>query len=215
MNGKRKYYFDNKKELKQCSKCLDIKSFYNFVKDNSNGTGLFGWCKQCQSDHRKIWDKENSEKNPWYGSYTNAKQRCTNPRNPNYPWWGAKGIKFLLTKEECAKLWKRDKADLMKYPTIDRIENDGDYKYDNCQFLENKDNSMKDNVGHMYKGRYIKYCKIGQYDKEDKLIKVWNSQGEASRGLRLHQGDISHCVNNIKVKTVGGFIFKKEIDNEL
>lgn len=169
-------------KTKICTKCKQVKVLSKFVKDSTNKDNLWAWCKTCQKKQRDIWQMNNIKKNPWYHSYNNAKGRCNNVNNKNYRWWGAKGIKFLLTKDE------------MKFPTIDRKNNTGDYTFDNCQFLENKDNSLKDNIGHTFKGKYIKYYKIGQYTSDGKLIKIWNSQGEASLQLNIDQGTISKAI---------------------
>jgi hypothetical protein len=158
----------------------------------------------------KKWYDNDKKKRPWINSYNNAKQRCENPNNPNYPWWGAKGIEFHLTHDECEKLWNRDKAYDLQFPTIDRIDVNGHYEYNNCQFIENKENSIKDSFGHKFKNKYVDYYKIGQYTKDGKLIKIWDSQGEIARELKIAQSDISRCVNNIH-KTCHGFIFKKYI----
>ena len=46
--------------------------------------------------------------------------------------------------------------------------------------------------------------KVGQYTLDRKLIKVWNSQTEASRATRVAQQSISkYCYG--KLKTAGGF----------
>lgn len=158
------------------------------------------WINKKNRDYYKL--------NPWMSSFYNAKQRCNNPNNPNYPWYGGKGIKFELTPEEIEKIWFRDKAYNMKFPTIDRIKVKENYSFSNCQFLENKENSLKDNVGHWHHGQYIKYSKIGQYDNAGTLIKVWSSQGIASLKLKIAQSDISRCING-KFRQAGGFVWKK------
>ena len=49
------------------------------------------------------------------------------------------GIKNYLTTQDLRFLWFRDKAYLMKTPTIHRIDNLGGYKLENCQYLEKKE----------------------------------------------------------------------------
>ena len=87
-----------------------------------------------------------------YNDYLNQKintrlkairHRCNNPNNSSYQWYGGRGIKCLLTTKELKELWIRDKAFEMEFPTIDRIDNDGNYTFDNCQFIENIDNVKK------------------------------------------------------------------------
>lgn len=91
------------------------------------------------------------QRNPWYWNYAGSKQRCENPNNPRYKYYGAKGIKFLLSKSDVAFMWIRDKAPEMKHPSIDRINPNGNYCLENCRFLERQHNSFKawvDRIGH-------------------------------------------------------------------
>ena len=48
--------------------------------------------------------------------------------------------------------------------------------------------------------------KVGQYAKNGKLIKVWESQGEAERATGIARGCISKCCNG-KIKTAGGYLW--------
>lgn len=134
---------------KKCTKCKNIKPKIEFVKNNSSKDGLWSWCKSCQKAQRSIWEENNKSKKPWYNSYFNAKQRCQNKNNPNYFWYGARGIKFELTQKDCEFIWNRDNASKLKFPTIDRINKDGNYELNNCQFIENVENSSKDRNGHI------------------------------------------------------------------
>ena len=80
---------------------------------------------------------------PWMVHYTWAKQRCTNPSAESYKYYGARGVRFLLTKLEMEILYKRDHADQMKCPSIDRINPKGDYYFGNCRFLERSKNCSR------------------------------------------------------------------------
>lgn len=83
------------------------------------------------------------KKNPWYSSYRNARNRCLNKKSKDYKNYGGRGIKFLLSTEEIKYIWFRDNANLLKIATIDRINNNGHYKYSNCRFIEKSENSKK------------------------------------------------------------------------
>lgn len=81
----------------------------------------------------------NKIKTTWHG----INQRCNNPKRLGYKHYGGKGIKNKITINELYFLWIRDQAHLMKRPSIDRIDSNGDYCIANCQFLELKENTLK------------------------------------------------------------------------
>jgi len=54
----------------------------------------------------------------------------------------ARGIRCLISLEEVKSLWIRDKANLLKRPSIDRI-NGGHYKLENCRFIEFRENASR------------------------------------------------------------------------
>lgn len=82
-------------------------------------------------EKRKEYNKMFEDKNPWYKNYRAAKKRC-------YPSakYGRRGIRFLMTLEDFKLLWDRDKASLMKRPTINRIKSNENYILANCEFME-------------------------------------------------------------------------------
>lgn len=103
-------------------------------------------------DYSKF-DQENSygtifkktQKFPWNSIHHSAKQRCNNPNNSHYKNYGGRGIKFFITLAEIKELWFRDRAYLLKVPSIDRKDNNGNYTFDNCRFME-----LSDNASHKY-----------------------------------------------------------------
>jgi hypothetical protein len=191
---------------KVCSKCGKEKSFSEFHKDSSKSDGVHTICKECRviSSNasyftNKIevqkWKKEHHLKYPQKRILLNIKSRCENPKNAQYKDYGLRGIKCLITAHDIWLLMIRDNYWDLKKPSIDRKDNNGDYIFDNCQFLEHRENAGKD-----------KRKPILQFDKKGNFIREWDSITEAEHILKR--------TIHLECKTSCGFIWKlKEIDN--
>ncbi len=153
---------------KTCSKCKKSKSINEFHIHIGHKDGFSSVCKECcekyrtkyykkhkkqykklrnkKKENKKKYNKIWSSKNKLSGRYNGIKQRCNNPNTRNYKHYGGRGIKCLMTFEELKYLWNRDKAYNMDRPSIDRIDNDGNYEVSNCEFMELRDNIKKMNV---------------------------------------------------------------------
>ena len=89
-------------------------------------------------DRRAIWRK----KHPWARFVEYARRRCAcRDRKQWYPFYEAKGIKVRLNASDLGIIWKRDKAYLLKKPSLDRVYSNGDYEPCNVRFIEFKLNS--------------------------------------------------------------------------
>ena len=98
-----------------------------------------------------------------YSIYSGMKQRCYNPNNQHYPWYGAKGITI------CDE-WLGDNG-LQNFfdwalnhgynenLTIDRLESDKGYSPENCQWVTSSLNSSR---AHMSKEKndFLKFQNI-------------------------------------------------------
>lgn len=119
-----------------CSMCKNLLPRSSYYSHKSTFWGIRYACKKCEkstldtSIENERARKHHQDK-PWTRHYALAKNRC----RPNSA-YGKKGRKFLITMEEIMTLWFRDKAYLLKRPSIHRINNDGNYEVNNCCFIE-------------------------------------------------------------------------------
>ncbi len=76
---------------------------------------------------------------PTYYSWANMIQRCTNPQQPGYRWWGGRGITVC---ERWMHSFENFLADMGTKPvgmTLDRRENEGNYEPSNCRWATPKE----------------------------------------------------------------------------
>ena len=110
---------------------------------------ILAYNKQYNNTHKKEmleYQRIYFKNNPWLKHYKRAQSRCLYPCDIKYKNYGARGIKFLMTMQDFKDLWFRDKAWLLKLPSIDRLNNDGDYTLENCRFIEVGENARRANL---------------------------------------------------------------------
>ena len=123
--------------MKRCSKCKEAKSITEFYcyKSGKNKGYYYSYCKKCNLIY---WREKYIKKNPWITTYRNVSKRCKKGEA-----YFEKGRKNYLTKENLKFLWFRDKAWLLKRPSIDRKNNDDNYTLENCHYIELSKNISK------------------------------------------------------------------------
>lgn len=80
-----------------------------------------------------------------YRSWKGIKARCLNPNEPAYKNYGGRGIKMCESWKNsylAFKFWAMSHG-YKEGLTIDRINNDGNYEPDNCQWLTRSENAKK------------------------------------------------------------------------
>ena len=162
-------------------------------------------CKKYYLSHKDMFSKYQKEqriKFPWKFTLVDIKTRCDNKNSTFYSFYGGRGIKCLITTDELKELWFRDKAYLLKQPSIDRIDNDGNYCIENCRYIEKGLNSAERN-------KRISSKPILQFDLQGNFIKEWASATDASKALSLNNSHIGECAKNYKnIKQSGGYIWR-------
>ena len=93
--------------------------------------------------HNAEYEKERNMAFPWLKTWDAITARCNQKSSLAYRYYGAKGIRRRITRDELKELWFRDKAYLMDQPSIDRKDADGDYTFSNCQYIELDENKAK------------------------------------------------------------------------
>lgn len=137
----------------------------------ARGTHLkYGNTRSCGCLHREmlsqISKKHGGVGTRLYNIYHGMRERCYNPKQRTYRWYGAKGIKvcdewlndFTTFKQWAYENGYREEEVLSKMErlSIDRIDPNKDYSPDNCRWMTlsenvarthntNKDNTNKEN----------------------------------------------------------------------
>jgi hypothetical protein len=100
-----------------------------------------------------------------YRAWVNMRNRCRNPRNPNYPYYGGRGIEILPAWDDFAVFC----ADVGPHPgaglTLDRIDNNGHYKPGNVRWATRAQQSRNRN-----------YCRLSEAAARE--IRAARAEGE-------------------------------------
>lgn len=118
-------------KTKVCFKCKKRKLIIKFreCKNGKNKGYYNSYCNECEKIHKRI---------PWIATNRRIITRCHSKTHPYFK----KGRKNFITSIDLKYLWYRDKAYLLKKPSIDRIDSKGNYTLNNCRFIELRENIL-------------------------------------------------------------------------
>lgn len=98
------------------------------------------WCRTHGKEGTKI-----------YNTWAAMRQRCRNPKSKLYPNYGGRGVSVCKRWDKFESFYK-DMGDAPKGCSLDRKNNDGDYKKSNCRWATAKVQSRNKRTNF-----YIKY----------------------------------------------------------
>lgn len=121
---------------------------------------------------------------PTYRTWVSMRQRCLEPRNASYPYYGGRGISVCDRWRDDFAAFLADMGERPAGTSIDRIDVNGDYVPDNCRWATADQQAQNSRT-----------TKLGPVSVA--LIRCMSARGSASRDLAHAFGVSSSTIDGV------------------
>lgn len=166
--------------------CPHCKTVFERIACVVNRNNRMGKKQACGCMNGKA-SKHGEYQSPIYRAYRNMKDRCNNKNNRAYHRYGGRGIQVCAewSTYEAFASWSKSNGHAVGL-TIDRIDNNGDYKPSNCRWVTQKENSQNTST--------VKLCQSDVHVIRSLFAGGW-SQSMLAAVFQVNQSQISLIVH--------------------
>jgi hypothetical protein len=147
--------------------------------------------------------KHGMGRTPTYRSWQSMKDRCNNPNNQKYKYYGKRGIEVCDEWQDSFENFFKDMGVKSQGLTLDRKDNNGNYEPGNCRWTtyhKQRVNSRPRSYGPMKQYIFV------AMDYQGTII-ASNNQREFAKKYGLDPSTISACLHG-KYKQHKGWVFQ-------
>jgi len=213
----------NKNKVKVCTKCGQEKSLSEFHKDKYSNDGYTSNCKECRNKRSHKWRKT---KIGLIKNIYKHEKECSIKRGHSLPKYTYEELEvWVLSQPNFNDLydkWVKSNYDRMLSPSINRLDNNKGYSFDNIELVSWEVNHYKQGEEIIEKGAN-RCVPLLEFDLEGNLIQEYFSISTACRKYNVSEASI-----NVLNKTILGeaqvkkrkhikhkiFVYKKDFDIE-
>lgn len=147
--------------------------------------------------------KHGYSKHPLFPIWNTMLQRCSNPNSVIYKHYGGRGIKVCKRWHDVRNFIKDMGERPTPQHTVERINNDGDYKPSNCKWATFAEQAVNRRKGQVPKGEQHHKAKLSEDNvRQIRILAPCHPHSELANMFGVSKRAIGFIVNNINWKHI-------------